>query len=442
MRIAVIGTGYVGLVSGACFSQFGFQVTCVDHDLVKVATLNQNRIPIYEPGLEDIVATSRRKGHLTFTTDLSGAVGSAELALIAVGTPTGHNGDHADLTYVFEAGRQIARAAKSYLVVVIKSTVPVGTAAKLRKIMAEANPQADFEVCSNPEFLREGSAVDDFMVPDRIVVGVQSARSEAVLRRLYQPLIAKGVPFIATSSESAELIKYAANSYLALRIGFVNQLTDICEAVDADIAEVARGVGLDKRIGPQYFAPGPGYGGSCFPKDTRALAATARDYAAPITIIEDVILANERRQDSLAGRVAGAAGGDIRGKRIAVLGIAFKAETDDIRDTPALKMIPGLQALGAKVAAYDPAAMANAKQVFDAVDWCENVTTTVTGADVVVIATEWDEFRGLDLIAMRKLVRGALLVDLRNIFGPEDVSRAGFTYHSLGRKPVAAQAYP
>lgn len=435
MKIAVIGTGYVGLVSGACFSQFGFQVTCVDHDAKKVETLNLNRIPIYEPGLEDLVASARRKGHLSFTTDLPKAVGQAELAFIAVGTPTGQNGDHADLTYVFEAGRQIARAMTSFMVVVIKSTVPVGTAAKLRKVMAEANPNADFEVASNPEFLREGSAVDDFMIPDRIVVGVKSARAETVLRQLYQPLIAKGVPFIVTSSESAELIKYAANSYLALRIGFVNQLTDICEAVDADIAEVARGVGLDKRIGPQYFSPGPGYGGSCFPKDTRALAATAKDFGASITIIEDVILANERRQESLAGRVLAAAGGSVQGKRVAVLGIAFKAETDDIRDTPTLKMIPALQGMGAQVAAYDPAAMENAKRVFSNVVWCENVVDTVRKADVVVIATEWDEFRGLDLVELRGLVNAPVMVDFRNIYQPADVVKAGFVYHSLGRTP-------
>jgi UDPglucose 6-dehydrogenase len=436
MKIAVIGTGYVGLVSGACFSRFGFNVTCIDHDTKKVAQLEAGGIPIYEPGLGDIVAKSRQAGNLKFTSDLALGVAGADVVFIAVGTPTQANSDHADLRYVFEAGRQLAAVMDPLTVVVIKSTVPVGTAAKLREIMNAVHGSGAVYVASNPEFLREGCAVDDFMKPDRVVVGVNTSWSETVLRRLYQPLVDDDVPLVCTTSESAELIKYAANSYLAMRIGFVNQLTDVCAAVDADIADVARGVGLDKRIGVHYFAPGPGYGGSCFPKDTRALAATARDYHFPMTIVEDVINANERRKDGLAKRVAAAVGGNVKDKRIAILGVAFKAETDDIRDAPALNLIPDLQDMGAVVSAFDPAAMDNAARLLKDVQWCRSVEEAAKDADVLVVLTEWDEFRGLDFAVLRQVMKTPVVVDMRNLYRLEHIAAVGFTYHSLGRRTV------
>jgi UDPglucose 6-dehydrogenase len=433
MKIAVIGTGYVGLVSGACFSHFGFDVACVDQDAKKIEVLVGGHIPIYEPGLETVVADSRRKGHLHFTTDLAEAVKDAAAIFIAVGTPTNEENGRADLTYVFEAGRQIARLLKDYAVVVIKSTVPVGTAGRLRDIMIEANPKADFDIASNPEFLREGSAVDDFLHPDRVVVGLSSAKAEAVMRQLYQPLSANAVPLVMTSSASAELIKYTANCYLAMRIGFVNQVTDLCEAVGADIREVALGTGLDKRIGLHYFAPGPGFGGSCFPKDTRAMVAIAREHHAPISIIEDVISANERRRYDVARRVAAILDGKPKGKKVAILGIAFKAETDDIRDAAALAVIPALQDMGAEISAYDPAAMAHGRKAFENVKWCDDPYSAASKADVVLVLTEWNEFRGLDLARLKSAMLQPIIVDFRNLFVPKEVAKAGFAYHSLGR---------
>ena len=432
MKIAVIGTGYVGLVSGACFSHFGFDVVCVDQNAEKIAALERGAIPIYEPGLEAVVARSRRKGNLTFTTDLAAAVDEAEAIFIAVGTPTKAGEDQADLSYVFEAARQVARLIKSYTVVVIKSTVPVGTAAKLRAIMVEANPTAQFDVASNPEFLREGSAVDDFLHPDRVVIGVNSPEAEKVMRNLYQPLSASAVPLVITSSESAELIKYTANCYLAMRIGFVNQVADLCEAVGADIREVALGAGLDKRIGLHYFAPGPGFGGSCFPKDTRAMIAMAREHKVPVSIIEDVVAANERRRISVAQRVA-AGLGDLSGRKIAILGIAFKADTDDIRDAAALEVIPALQKLGAKISVFDPAAMQHGQNTFTHVEWCDDMYATAKDADAIVILTEWNEFRGVDFVKLKNSMRAAVIFDFRNLYQPDDVVKAGFTYHSLGR---------
>jgi UDPglucose 6-dehydrogenase len=433
MKIAVIGTGYVGLVSGACFSHFGFDVVCVDQNAAKIAALKMGTIPIYEPGLETVVVDSCRRGHLNFTTDLSVALRGAAAVFIAVGTPTLPDGDHADLSFVFEAGRQIAALITEYTVVVIKSTVPVGTAAQLRDVMRQANPKAKFDVASNPEFLREGCAVEDFLHPDRVIVGVNSAEAEVVMRKLYQPLSAIAVPLVITTSESAELIKYAANCYLAMRIGFVNQIADLCEVVGADMNEVALGTGLDKRIGQHYFAPGPGFGGSCFPKDTRALVAIARDHKAPISIIEEVITANERRRHDVTMRIVAALGGDVRGKKIAVLGIAFKAETDDLRDAAALLVIPALQNLGALIHVFDPAAMMVGSENFVNVAWCEDSYEAAAGADAVVVLTEWSEFRGLDFSKLRDIVRTPVLIDFRNLYVPDDVAKAGFTYHSLGR---------
>jgi UDPglucose 6-dehydrogenase len=433
MKIAVIGTGYVGLVSGACFSHFGFDVVCVDQNASKITALENGAIPIYEPGLETVVAASRRKGNLTFTTILADAVKDADVVLIAVGTPTKAGDDHADLTYVFEAGKQVADLITKYTVVVIKSTVPVGTAARLHALMTKTNPKAQFDVASNPEFLREGSAVDDFLRPDRVVIGVNSKAAEAVLRQLYQPLSASAVPLIVTSSASAELIKYTANCYLAMRIGFVNQVADMCEAVGADIKQVALGAGLDKRIGLHYFSPGPGFGGSCFPKDTRALMALARDNGAPVSIIEDVIAANERRRHAVADRIISVLGGNVKGCKIAILGIAFKADTDDIRDAAALVVIPALQTKGAHISAYDPAAMEHGRNSFKDVMWCNDIYSAASGADIVVVLTEWNEFRGMDFEKLKIAVKGRIILDFRNLYVPEDVVKAGFSYHSLGR---------
>lgn len=433
MKIAIIGTGYVGLVSGACFSHFGFDVDCVDQDVEKIAALESGHIPIYEPGLEVMVMRSRSKGNLTFTTNLASAVKGAEAVIIAVGTPTKKGEDQADLSYVFEAGRQVARLITSYTVVVIKSTVPVGTATRLRAIMVEANPLAQFDVASNPEFLREGSAVDDFLRPDRVVIGVNSPEAEKLMRNLYQPLSASAVPLVVTSSSSAELIKYTANCYLAMRIGFVNQVADLCEAVGADIREVALGAGLDKRIGLHYFAPGPGFGGSCFPKDTRAMIAMAREHEIPITIIEDVVQANERRRHGVAPRIAAVLGDKIGEAKIAIWGIAFKANTDDIRDAAALEVIPALQGMGARISVFDPAAMEHGRKTFNNVEWCDDMYAAAQDADAVVVLTEWNEFRGVDLARLKKAVREPVILDFRNLYQPDDVVKFGFSYHSLGR---------
>ncbi len=440
MKITVIGAGYVGLVSAACFSDFGYEVTCVDRDARKIAALEAGRIPIYEQGLEPIVNANRQAGRLIFSENLKDAVASADVVLIAVGTPTREGEDAADLSYVYAAAEDVARAIDGFTVIVTKSTVPVGTAAKLREIIAKARPDGDFEVASNPEFMREGSAVEDFLRPDRVVLGVNSERAEAVLRQLYRPLSAKSVPVVVTSSEAAEIIKYAANTFLATRIAFVNQLADLCETVGADIQDVARGMGLDKRIGLQFLSPGPGYGGSCFPKDTRALAATARQYGRPFSIVENVIAANEQRKKSLADRIQSALGGSLAGKKVALLGIAFKAETDDIRDAAALTLIPELQRRGADVSAFDPVAMDNGRGAFEMVQWCADAYSATIGADVAVVLTEWNVFRGLDLKRLARGMRNRVVVDFRNLFAAADVLDSGLTYHSIGRASVVSPA--
>ena len=440
MKITVIGAGYVGLVSAACFSDFGYEVTCVDRDARKLAMLEAGRIPIYEQGLEPIVAANRAAGRLTFTDRLKEAVARADVVLIAVGTPTREGEDAADLSYVYAAAEEIARAIQGFTVIVTKSTVPVGTAAKLREIISRARPDGDFEVASNPEFMREGSAVEDFLRPDRVVVGVGSERAERVLRQLYRPLTAKNVPLLVTSCQAAEVIKYAANTFLATRIAFVNQLADLCENVGADIEDVARGMGLDNRIGLQFLSPGPGFGGSCFPKDTRALAHTARQLGRPFSIVENVIASNEQRKHDLADRLQQAAGGSLAGKRIAVLGIAFKAETDDIRDAAALAVIPELQKRGASVAAFDPVAMDNGRQAFQSVQWCADAYSAAIGADAVAILTEWNVFRGLDLRRMARDMRQPVIVDFRNLFPLADAQAAGIVYHSIGRPSIRPAA--
>ena len=440
MKITVIGAGYVGLVSAACFSDFGYDVTCVDKDPRKIAALENGRIPIYEQGLEPIVASNRAAGRLVFTGNLKDAVASADVVLIAVGTPTREGEDAADLSFVHAAGEEIARAMTGFTVIVTKSTVPVGTAAKLREIISKARPDGDFEVASNPEFMREGSAVEDFLRPDRVVIGVNSARAEAVLRQLYRPLSAKDVPIVATTCEAAEIIKYAANTFLATRIAFVNQLADLCGRVGADVQDVARGMGLDKRIGLQFLSPGPGYGGSCFPKDTRALAATARHYGGPFTIVENVIAANEARKRALADRVQNAVGGNLHGKKIAILGIAFKAETDDIRDAAALTVIPELQKRGAAIAAFDPVAMDNGRNAFESVQWCADAYSAAIGADAIVVLTEWNVFRGLNLTRLGRDMRQKVMIDFRNLFSAGDLKGTGLTYHSIGRATLVPPA--
>lgn len=440
MKIAVIGAGYVGLVSAACFADFGYEVTCVDRDAAKLAMLEAGKMPIYEQGLEPIVTSNRRAGRLSFTSRLGEAVAAADVVLIAVGTPTREGTDGADLSYLLAAAGEVAKAMSGFTVIVTKSTVPPGTAAKLKEIIRLARPDGDFEVASNPEFMREGSAVEDFIQPDRIVVGVGAERAERVLRQLYRPLTAREVPLLVTSCEAAEVIKYAANTFLATRIAFVNQLADLCEAVDADIQDVARGMGLDKRIGLQFLAPGPGFGGSCFPKDTRALVHTARQHNNAFSIVEAAISANEARKGRLADRIQQAAGGSLEGKKIALLGISFKAETDDIRDSAALSLIPELQRRGAEIAAFDPVAMDNGRKAFQAVQWCADSYSAVIGADAAVILTEWNVFRGLDLRRLARDMRQPVLVDFRNLFPLADARAAGIAYHSVGRQSIAATA--
>ena len=442
MKITVIGAGYVGLVSAACFSDFGYDVTCVDKDAKRVAALEAGKIPIYEQGLEPLVANNRQAGRLKFTSELAPAVSRADVVFIAVGTPTREGEDAADLSYVFAAGEEIAKAIEGFTMIVTKSTVPVGTGDKLKRLMAKARPNGDFEVASNPEFMREGSAVEDFMRPDRIVVGVSSERAESLMRQLYRPLTTKDVPIVFTSCATAEIIKYAANTYLATRISYVNQLADLCEIVGADIQDVARGMGLDKRIGLQFLNPGPGFGGSCFPKDTRALAATARENGRPFTIVEDVIAANDKRKFSLADRIQDVVGGNLKGKRIAVLGIAFKADTDDIRDAASLTVIPELQKRGAVVAAFDPIAMDNGRNAFDSVQWCADAYSAAIGADVIVVLTEWNAFRGLNFAKLAREMRNPVMIDFRNLYSLEDVVDAGFSYHSVGRAPVMPRPSP
>lgn len=442
MKIAVIGAGYVGLVSAACFADFGYDVTCVDRDPGKLAKLEAGELPIYEQGLGPIVASNRRAGRLAFTSRLAEAVAAADVVLIAVGTPTRDGDDAADLSQLFAAAGEIATAMRGFTVIVTKSTVPPGTAAKLREIVARARPDGDFEIASNPEFMREGSAVEDFVQPDRIVVGVGAERAERVLRQLYRPLTAREVPLLVTSCEAAEVIKYAANTFLATRIAFVNQLADLCEMTGADIQDVARGMGLDKRIGLQFLAPGPGFGGSCFPKDTRALVHTARQHGHAFTIVEAAVAANEARKRQLAERIQQAAGGELKGRKVALLGIAFKAETDDIRDSAALALIPELQRRGAGIAAFDPVAMDNGRRAFEAVQWCADAYSAAIGADAAVILTEWNVFRGLDLKRLARGMRQPVVVDFRNLFPLADAEAAGIAYHSVGRRSVAAAAMP
>jgi len=436
MRIAVIGTGYVGLVSGACFSEFGVSVTCVDKDAGKIARLQQGEVPIYEPGLDQIVESNARGGRLAFTTDLTAAVAGADAVFIAVGTPSRRGDGHADLTYVFAAAEEIARALTGYAVVVTKSTVPVGTGRHVAEIIRKARPELAFDVVSNPEFLREGSAIQDFMRPDRIVIGAESTRAQEVMRELYRPLYLIETPMIFTGVETAELTKYAANSFLATKISFINEIADLCEQVGADVQDVAKGIGLDGRIGRKFLHAGPGYGGSCFPKDCLALVRTAQEAGAPISIVETVVAVNDARKERMAQRIIRACGGSVEGKSIAVLGLTFKPNTDDMRESASLTIIPALQRAGAAIRAFDPEGMEEAKNLLDGVTFCAGAYDAMEGADAVVIITEWNEFRALDLKRVRALLRSPTVIDLRNIYKPADMAEAGFYYFSIGRRSV------
>ena len=438
MRIAMLGAGYVGLVSGACFAEFGTEVTVIDTDASKIAALHAGRIPIYEPGLESLVAENVRDGRLHFTTDLAAAVAGADAVFLAVGTPTRRGDGHADLSYVYAAAEQVAKTADGPLVLVTKSTVPVGTGREVMAIVQRARPDLSIEVASNPEFLREGSAIGDFMRPDRVVVGIAEGaggeRALAVLKRLYRPLNLIDVPILATRIETAELIKYAANAFLATKITFINEMADLCEKVGADVHDVARGMGLDGRIGRKFLHAGPGYGGSCFPKDTLALAQTAQDKGAPVRLVETTIAVNEARKAALADRLLTMAGGSIAGLTVAVFGLTFTPETDDMRDAAALVMVPALLAAGAQVRAFDPAGMAQAKPLLpDAVHYATGALDAAQGADALVVLTEWNEFRALSPAKLKAAMRGDLLLDLRNVYDPEAMRAAGFRYASIGR---------
>jgi UDPglucose 6-dehydrogenase len=434
MKIAMIGAGYVGLVSGACFSEFGHHVTCIDQDELKIGRLRRNEIPIYEPGLDTLVARSAAAGRLKFDKDLSAAVADADLVFIAVGTPSRRGDGHADLTYVREAAKQIAAAMDGYTVVVTKSTVPVGTGREVAEIIRAANPQADFDVISNPEFLREGSAIDDFMRPNRVVIGVESERGREKMRELYRPLFLIETPILFTGLETAELIKYAANGFLAMKISFINQVADLCEKVGADVHDVARGIGLDGRIGQKFLHPGPGYGGSCFPKDARALVEIARQANAPVSLIEATADFNEARKLQMAERVVAALGGSADGKVVALLGLTFKPNTDDMREAPSLSIAPALIKAGATIRAHDPEGMAEAKKLMPDLSYCADPYDAMTGADAVVLLTEWNSYRALDLKRMKAILKQPVIVDLRNIYRPAEMRAAGFRYSSIGRR--------
>ena len=437
MRIAMIGTGYVGLVSGACFSEFGIDVACVDKDAAKIASLKAGKIPIYEPGLDDLVERNVKAGRLTFTTDLAAAVAGAEAVFIAVGTPSRRGDGHADLTYVFAAAEEIARSLTGYAVIVTKSTVPVGTGRKVAERIRAARPDAQFDVASNPEFLREGSAIGDFMRPDRVVIGTTSERAREVMRRIYRPLYLIERPILFTKLETSELIKYAANAFLAAKITFINEVADLCEKLGADVHDVAKGIGLDGRIGAKFLHPGPGYGGSCFPKDTMALVRTAQEAQSPLRIIETVADINEKRKKAMASRVVAACGGSAAGKTIAVLGLTFKPNTDDMRESPSLDIVPALLAAGARVKAHDPEGMDEAKKLLPGIEYCAGPYEAMQGADALVIVTEWNAFRNLDMARMKAALKAPVVVDLRNVYNPREMAAAGFRYTSIGRPPSA-----
>ncbi len=429
----MIGTGYVGLVSGVCFADFGHTVICVDKDAEKIKTLNSGGVPIFEPGLKNLVSKNVAEGRLSFTTDVKDAVAQADAVFIAVGTPSRRGDGHADLSYVYAAAEEIAQYIDGFTVIVNKSTVPVGTGDEVEAIIRKARPDAEFAAVSNPEFLREGAAINDFKRPDRIVVGTEDAQAIDVMKELYRPLFLNETPMLFTSRRTSELIKYAANAFLAMKITFINEMADLCEKVGANVQEVSRGIGLDGRIGRKFLNAGPGYGGSCFPKDTLAIVKTAQDYGSPLQIIETVERVNKDRKKAMAAKIIDACGGSVKGKTVAVLGLAFKPNTDDMRDAPSLDIVPALTHAGAAVRAYDPEAMQEAKHLLQNVDYARNAYDCIEGADVVVIVTEWDQFRALDLDRVKSSLKTPIVVDLRNIYQPAEMTAKGFTYVSIGR---------
>jgi len=446
MRIAMIGTGYVGLVSGACFSEFGVEVTCVDKDAAKIERLSRGEMPIYEPGLDHLVASNMAAGRLRFTGDLKTAVAGADAVFIAVGTPSRRGDGHADLSYVFAAAAEIGEALQQNgnerTLVVTKSTVPVGTGRRVERILQKALPAGRFDVASNPEFLREGSAISDFMRPDRVVIGTESEHARTVLRALYRPLYLFETPIVFTTLETAELIKYAANAFLATKITFINEVADLCEAVGADVQDVARGIGLDGRIGGKFLHAGPGFGGSCFPKDCQALVRTAEEMKAPLAIVDTVLRVNDARKRSMARRVVEACGGSVEGLTLAALGLTFKPNTDDMRDSPSLAFLPALSDAGATVRAFDPEGIAEAKKLMPELEYCTDPYEAMDGADALILVTEWNAFRALDLTRVKRLLRRPLVIDLRNIYKPEEMAAIGLAYHSIGRpsSPAGAEA--
>ena len=439
MHIAMIGAGYVGLVTGACFSEFGHDVTCIDRDEARIKKLNAGDLPIYEPGLEELVAGSVKSGRLSFATGLEDAVKGADAVFIAVDTPNSEGNGDADLGNVFAVAEKIAAALDGYTVVVTKSTVPVGTGREVEKIIRGLNADADFDVVSNPEFLREGSAIGDFLRPDRVVIGTGSERARDTMRHLYRPLFLIETPILFTTRPTAEMIKYAANAFLATKITFINEIADLCEVTDADVQDVAKGIGLDGRIGPKFLHAGPGYGGSCFPKDTLALVRTAGEAGHPLRIVEAVTIVNDERKGRMAVKIVAACGGSVDGKVIAVLGLTFKPNTDDMREAPSLGIIAGLQAGGAKIRAFDPEGMDEAKALLDGVEWCEDAYDAVTGAEALTIVTEWNEFRALDLERVKSLMKSPVMVDLRNIYDPDEMAAAGFRYTCVGRARAVSE---
>ena len=433
MRVAMIGTGYVGLVSGACFADFGHTVCCVDKDAAKIAKLEKGEIPIFEPGLEDLVARNVREGRLSFRCEAAEAIRTAEAVFIAVGTPSRRGDGHADLSYVYAAAEEIAQLMDGFTVVVAKSTVPVGTGDEIEQIIRKTRPDAQFAVVSNPEFLREGAAINDFKRPDRVVVGIEDPRARDVMRELYRPLFLNETPMLFVGRRTSELIKYAANAFLAMKITFINEMADLCEAVGADVQQVARGIGLDNRIGSKFLHPGPGYGGSCFPKDTVALVRTAKDFGSPVQLIETTVSVNDARKKAMAGKVQRALGGELAGKTIGVLGLTFKPNTDDMRDAPSLDIVPQLEALGAKVRAFDPEGMGEARSLLKGVELVNGPYEAASGADALLILTEWDQFRALDLDRVKQQMKRPVIIDLRNIYQPAEMRGLGFTYVSVGR---------
>jgi UDPglucose 6-dehydrogenase len=436
MHIAMIGTGYVGLVSGACFADFGHHVTCVDKDGDKIAALQRGEIPIFEPGLDALVAANVKAGRLHFTTDLTGPVADADAVFIAVGTPSRRGDGHADLSYVYAAAREIAAALQGFTVVITKSTVPVGTGDEVERLILEANPAADVAVASNPEFLREGAAIRDFKFPDRIVVGTSDERARKVLGEIYRPLSLNQAPVMYTERRTAELIKYAANAFLATKITFINEIADLAEKVGADVQDVARGIGMDNRIGAKFLHAGPGFGGSCFPKDTRALVKIALDHDVPLRVVEAVLGVNDNRKRAMARKVSNALGGNLRGKTVAVLGLTFKPDTDDMREAPSIPLVTGLLDMGAKVRAFDPVGMEAAKRELPDIMYCDDAYACAEGADALVIVTEWVQFRALDLNRLKQTMKQPVVVDLRNVYRPEEMAAAGFVYEGVGRGKV------